>query len=144
MNRSALPFSFFVLLSFCLAMPAQADWSWNPFGGSKEKTASKSSASDWWPDWKMPKMPSMGWSRKPKPSSYSRSKATTWQKMSKTSKQWWAKTADILDPYPDPKPPVDESVSSTKKKKASFTSWFKKEEPKEYGSVSEWLKQDMP
>jgi hypothetical protein len=89
------------------------------------------------PEWKAPKMP---WSKPEKPNSYAKKNDTAWNRMSKTSKKWWEKTAEILDPYPDPKP---EPPSYAKPKKPSmFASWFKKEEPKKIESVNDFLKQE--
>ena len=119
-------------------------WSWNPFASKSESkdssplySKSSSGNKSWLPEWKAPKMP---WSSKDKPTSYAKKNDSAWKKMSKTSKQWWDKTADILDPYPEPKPATP--AYAKPKKPSMFASWFKKEEPKKIESVNDFLKQE--
>lgn len=157
-SRARASFGLSLFVVFLLtSSPAMADtWSWNPFGTKKKQTDSSplytsgksSSSGSWMPDWKMPqwkmpswKAPKMPWSKnQSRASSYSRNNTSTWQKMSRSTKRWWAKTAEALDPYPEPKSaPTYEDTP----KKSTFASWFKKEEPKKIESVNDFLKQDM-
>jgi hypothetical protein len=141
------------LASFSLVQPGYSqDWSWNPF---KESSASRddspiynvaqtSSKSSWMPSW--PKI-SNPFSKKsgPKVSSYSKSKTSTFNRMSKASKQWWNKTAELLDPYPDPKPSTYESLSKPDSKKGNwFTGMFQSDEPKKIETLPDWLRQETP
>jgi hypothetical protein len=125
--------------SFKKSTPLGQDkWDWNLFSDSKPDpvesplyASSSKKKSSWLPSWKSP------WPSKKTSSSYSRNNGTTWDRMKKSSKRFWAKTAEVLDPYPDPKP-----ESSTPPKKASgFSSWFKREEPKKIETVQDWLDQ---
>ncbi len=121
--------------------------SWNPFSTKQEPSekdpevvliASSSQSKSWWPEWKMPKMP---WTtaKKSPANSYTRREPSRWQKMSKTTKRWWNKTADILDPYPDPKP-----ASQTQSDKPLFGEWFgAKKEPNKIENVTDYLKQPV-
>lgn len=143
---------------FSLTAPCQAEtWNWNPFSSKKsQKDASplyisstkSTSSGSWLPDWKMPQMkmpsmPTMPWSKsKSKVSSYQKPKPSAWQRMSKTSKKWWNKTAEVLDPYPEPKT-TPSYTESTKKKSSWFTGWFQKEEPRKIETVNDFLGQEM-
>jgi hypothetical protein len=112
-------------------------WDWNLFSADKPNPAdsplyasSANKKSSWLPSWKMP------WSSKQPSSSYSRNNNSTWDRMKKSSKRFWAKTAEVLDPYPDPKPPTSEP-----KKDSGFFSWFKRDEPKQVKTVGDFLSQ---
>jgi hypothetical protein len=118
-------------------------WNWNPFEKKASPTSSplyanKSSSkkSTWWPEWKTPTMP---WSKKnSKVNSYAKKNSSLTKKMSQTTQRWWESTKAALDPYPDPKP-----IDSNAKSKTTFSSWFKREEPKKVESVNDFLKQKM-
>ena len=137
---------------FILFLPttAFADGWWNPFSKSSasrdssplypSSSSTSGSKSSWMPTFKAPKMP---WSKSgPKVGSYSRNKGSTWDKMSRTSKRWWNKTAEMLDPYPEPAP---EKYTPEKPKTNWFTGWFsKKDDGKKIETVPEWLGQPSP
>ena len=64
--------------------------------------------------------------------------------MSKSSKRWWNKTTQLLDPYPDPKPPKYSSTSEKAKKSNWFTGMFKTKEPEKVNNVTDFLKLPSP
>jgi len=140
-----------LILVFPTAASQADDWSWNPF--SKSATSPESAPiysgieeskpkSTWMPTFMPPKMP---WSKSDKRvSTYSRANSSKWSQLSKTSKRWWSKTAEVLDPYPDPKPTEYSKSSHDGKKKNWLTGWFQQDEPKETETVSEWLRQETP
>ncbi len=110
-------------------------WTWGPFSKSEASRDSSplysnanKSKSSWLPTMKWPRMP--GSNSGPRITSYSRSNTSTWGKMSKTSKRWFSKTAEMLDPYPDPKPSTyySSSSDSPKSKSGWFSGWFDKKE----------------
>ena len=123
-------------------------WTWGPFSkaaptrdNSPLYTAKPSTSKSWFSSMKMPKMP---WSKTgPRTSSYSRSNTSTWGKMSATSKRWWNKTTEMLDPYPDPKPSTYVSSSDSKKPKSSWLGgMFQKQESTEPRTANEFLRQE--
>lgn len=100
------------------------------------KFVSGSSNSSWFPEWSMP------WSKqttKPAVSSYKKKEDSAWDKFSKSSKQFWSKTAEVLDPFPDPKPTPPSATS--KAKPSVFSSWFKKGNDNDVNSVNDFLGQ---
>ena len=123
-------------------------WTWGPFSKASPSrdssplySKSSSSKSSWVPSMKMPRMP---WSSNtPRANSYSRSNASTWGKISKTSKRWWNNTAAALDPYPDPEPATYSTDSRSKKSNSNwFTGWFQKQESTEPKTANEFLRQE--
>ena len=123
-------------------------WTWGPFSKASSSRDSSplysntsSTKSSWMPSMKMPRMP---WSSStPRVNSYSRSNTSTWGKISKTSKRWWSKTAEVLDPYPDPKPATYSTNSDSKKSNSNwFTGWFQKQESTEPKTANEFLRQE--
>jgi len=102
---------------------------------------SSSEKTSWVPKWQAPKMP---WSKSQNVRSYSKPKTSTWNQMSRTSKRWWNKTTELLDPYPDPKPP---KYSSTPRK-APKSNWlprmFQPKEPETVNNVTDFLKLPPP
>ncbi len=152
MNIQAIRICAFLLFTGLVATPSLvlADgWTWGPFSkaaptrdNSPLYSSKSSSSKSWLPSMKMPKMP---WSNSssPRVSSYSRSNASTWGKMSAASKRWWSKTAEVLDPYPDPKPSTYVSSSDSKKPKSNwFTGMFQKQESSEPRTANEFLRQE--
>lgn len=152
-------FIFFVLTAFSISFFAGKtegadNWGfWNPFSKSKSSSSSSQSSyssssksKSWLPTWKTPTMP---WSKpKPRVSSYQKKNNSAWNSMSKTTKKWWNKTTELLDPYPDPKPPVDSSVADANKKKSGWFSWagWGKSEKKETETMGlpDFLRQKAP
>jgi hypothetical protein len=153
MNRQSIRIQSLLLFVAIATSPTYvlADgWTWGPFSKAESSrdasplysTKSSSASKSWMPTMKMPTMP---WSSKktgPRVSSYSRSNSSTWTKMSKTSKRWWSKTAEMLDPYPDPKPSTYASHSETKKPKTSMFNWFQPKESTEPRTANEFLRQE--
>lgn len=149
--RSQPSTGWMVLVMVCLfATPLKADdWIWNPFSKSSSKSSSSplyrnsstsKSKSSWLPQWSWPKSGRNG----PNVTTYSRSNTSTWSKMTKTSKQWWDKTTEMLDPYPDPKPSKYSSYPSDKKKDGWFDGWFKRDDSKKIETVPDFLRQESP
>ena len=103
--------------------------------GAQVTPISGSEKSSWMPEWKMPAMP---WSKPSKPTitSYKKKEETSWDKFSKGSKKFWAKTAEVLDPYPEPKP-----AGATDKKPSMFSGWFKQDDGKKVETVNDFLGQ---
>jgi len=124
-------------------------WTWGPFSKSNPSrdssplySNSNKSKSSWLPTMKWPKMP---WSSTgPRPSSYSRSKSSTWDRMGKTSKRWWNKTTEMLDPYPDPKPSTyySSNSDSQKSKRGWFDGWFGAKESEGPKTANEFFRQE--
>jgi hypothetical protein len=117
---------------------AQADdgWSLNPFSKSKESTAESSETkSSWVPS--MPKLKNPFSSK----SSTAKKKPSAWSKMSKTTKNWWNKTTDLLDPFPD-----DPAISTTEEEPSDgwLAGWFKPKPKEKYEDANEWLRQSRP
>jgi hypothetical protein len=106
----------------------------DPTDSPIEWIASKSKKQSWVPEWKNP------WSKKTSRTSYARNKPSNWDKFKRSNKQFWAKTAEVLDPYPDTVPASSNSSSSSSSS-SGFSSWFKREEPKKIESVQDWLSQ---
>ena len=136
-NQSTRIFGLFVfLVAATVPSTGYSDgWTWGPFSKSEASRDSSPlyskanrSKSSWLPTMKWPKAP---WSNNGlRTTSYSRSNTSTWGKVSKTSKRWFNKTAEILDPYPDPKPSTYTNNSDSKKSKPGFFSgWFQSKEP---------------
>jgi len=124
-------------------------WTWGPFSKSSPARDSSplyssrpsSAKSSWLPTMKMPRMP---WSsNNQRVSSYNRSKTSTWKNVSTTSKRWWNKTTEMLDPYPDPKPATYTDSESQKPKSSWFTGWFSSKEPDGPRTANEFFRQDM-
>lgn len=103
---------------------------WLEWIASNSKSSKKSSSS-WLPSW--------GTTKKPSSLSYSRNNKTTWQKFQQSSKQAWRKTADVLNPYPPPKP-----KSSKKSGNSWFSSWGEPKDTKKIDSVPDFLRQESP
>ena len=147
-----------LLTSFVvLVNSAQADdgWSLNPFSKSKPKASSSTSQSaekgSWMPDWEMPKMKAPNWMKSPfsKKKTTAKKKPSALSKMSKTTKNWWKKTTELLDPYPDEDPIPRETSSFVEKDTKPKGSWMsglwgsKKKEP-EYETVNDFLGAPTP
>ena len=133
----------FLFVSGCTSTPFAAFQKKNDSSASYTHIAAKKGSSSWLPSFKAPKMP---WSKsEPKVSSYSRSNGTTWNRMTKTSKKWWNKTTEVLDPYPDPKPSKYASSNASEKKKTNwFTGMFQPKETKKIETLPDWLRQESP
>ena len=110
------------------------EWNWNPFAKSESKSkpsplyTSTSSASkkSWMPEWKMPSMFS---TKKTNVNSYTRKEPSTFQKMSKSTSQWFSK----LNPFP----------KSTGYSAESKKSWFSPKQDNEVKTVNDFLSQKM-
>jgi hypothetical protein len=118
-------------MSCPLASNARAEeWNWNPFAKSETKSkpsplyTSTSSANkkSWMPEWKMPSMFS---TKKTNVNSYTRKEPSTFQKMSKSTSQWFSK----LNPFPK------STGYSTEPKK----SWFSPKQDNEVKTVNDFL-----
>ena len=143
--------SIAVLLFGCVtASVGSADeWNWNPFpksAWSRDSSPiytkiSSSEKTSWLPKWQSPKMP---WSQNPPVRSYPKPKTSTWNQLSKTSKRWWNKTTELLDPYPDPKPQKYSSKPKKDSKPNWFTGMFQPKEPEKVNNVTEFLKLPVP
>ena len=123
-----------------LVCPAQAESGWklpnlNPFSKKTNSSASKKSSF---------KMPSLipSWGEKKSHSS----QPSTWSKMTDGTKDFFSKTADMLNPWDTPSSKkTHSSFNKKKEKKSLFASWFsQKEEPRKPRSVAEFLKQPRP
>lgn len=144
-------------IGFLLAFGSIGSTAYAQFPASSSKDASSASGQDseewltwiaksgkvkkssWLPSWKPP-TPSLPWSKPKGPTSYSTNNKTTVQKMSQASKRWWNKTAELLDPYPEPK---TKSVTSESGK--SWFSWFGgAKEERRYNNVPDFLGGEMP
>ena len=125
------------------------EWNWNPLPKSAwsrdsspiYRNISSSEKTSWLPKWQTPKMP---WSKSPTVRSYPKSKTSTWNQVSKTSKRWWNKTTELLDPYPDPKPPKYSSPPGKASKPKWFTGMFQRKEPDKRNTLEGFLGQDRP
>ena len=110
------------------------EWNWNPFAKSESKSkpsplyTSTSSASkkSWMPEWKMPSMFS---TKKTNVNSYTRKEPSTFQKMSKSTSQWFSK----LNPFPK-----STGYSAEPKK-----SWFSPKQDNEVKTVNDFLRKKM-
>jgi len=96
----------------------------------------------WFPTWSPFKSSKSTGSSLASQSSYSKNNKTTWQKMSMTSKRWWRKTAEFLDPYAPPKPTP--GVTSKSSGSNWLTGWMKPKEENNIETVPEFLKQGLP
>ena len=125
------------------------EWDWNPLPKSAwsrdsspiYNNISSSEKTSWLPKWQTPKMP---WSKNQNFRSYSKPKTSTWNQMSRTSKRWWNKTTELLDPYPDPKPPKYSPTPGKAPKSNWFTRMFQPKEPEKPRTVPEFLRQESP
>ncbi|MFN7891497.1 MAG: hypothetical protein ACK5OC_14490 [Pirellula sp.] len=128
-----------VLLLLAMSCPLASnthaeEWNWNPFAKSESKSkpsplyTSTSSASkkSWMPEWKMPSMFS---TKKTNVNSYTRKEPSTFQKMSKSTSQWFSK----LNPFPK-----STGYSAEPKK-----SWFSPKQDNEVKTVNDFLSQKM-
>ena len=138
---------FVFLLSFNAASLVRADgWTWGPFSKSSSTrdssplySKSPSGSKSWLPTMKMPKMP---WSSSsPRVNTYSRNNTSAWGKMTKTSKRWWNKTTDLLDPYPDPKPTTYSTADSKPSKPSFWSGWLGSKEPEGPRTANDFLAQ---
>jgi len=101
-------------------------------------SSSSTSNTSFWSGWTTPKMPTWSSSKPNSFKSYSPRK-TTWQKFQDGSKRAWRKTLDILDPYPEPKPP-----SASSNSKNNWMSGWGQPKEKKINSVPDFLKQESP
>ncbi len=128
-----------VLLVLAMSCPLASnthaeEWNWNPFAKSETKSkpsplyTSTSSANkkSWMPEWKMPSMFS---TKKTNVNSYTRKEPSTFQKMSKSTSQWFSK----LNPFPK-----STGYSAEPKK-----SWFAPKQDNEVKTVNDFLSQKM-
>ncbi len=127
-------------------------WTWGPFSkpsASRDSSPlyssrSTSAKSSWLPTMKIPRMP---WSsNNQRVTSYPRSNTSTWTKMSKTSKRWWNKTVEMLDPYPDPKPQTTPYISNSESRKSKsswFSGWFSSKETEVPRTANDFLAGEM-
>ncbi|MFN7448323.1 MAG: hypothetical protein ACK56W_14600 [Pirellula sp.] len=130
-----------VLLVLAMGCPLAStthaeEWNWNPFAKSESKSKSKpsplytstSSANkkSWMPEWKMPSMFS---TKKTNVNSYTRKEPSTFQKMSKSTSQWFSK----LNPFP----------KSTGYSAEPKRSWFAPKQDNEVKTVNDFLSQKM-
>jgi hypothetical protein len=110
------------------------EWNWNPFAKSESKSrpsplytnTSSANKKSWMPDWKMP---SMFGSKKTNVNSYTRKEPSTFQKMSKSTSQWFSK----LNPFPK-----STGYSAEPKK-----SWFSPKQDNDVKTVNDFLSQKM-
>ena len=110
------------------------EWNWNPFAKSETKSkpsplytsTSSTNKKSWMPDWKMP---SMFGTKKTNVNSYTRKEPSTFQKMSKSTSQWFSK----LNPFPK-----STGYSAEPKK-----SWFSPKQDNEVKTVNDLLSQKM-
>ncbi len=125
------------------------EWNWNPLPKSAWSRDSSpiytniasSEKSSWLPKWQTPKMP---WSKSPTVRSYTKPKASTWNQINKTSKRWWNKTTELLDPYPDPKPTKYSSTAGKAPKSNWLPRMFQPKEPETVNNVTDFLKLPAP
>jgi hypothetical protein len=124
-----------VLLVLAMSCPLASnthaeEWNWNPFAKSETKSkpsplyTSTSSANkkSWMPEWKMPSMFS---TKKTNVNSYTRKEPSTFQKMSKSTSQWFSK----LNPFP----------KSTGYSAEPKRSWFSPKQDNEVKTVNDFL-----
>ena len=125
-----------VLAMSCpLASNARAEeWNWNPFAKSESKSkpsplytsTSSTNKKSWMPEWKMPSMFS---TKKTNVNSYTRKEPSIFQKMSKSTSQWFSK----LNPFP----------KSTGYSAEPKRSWFSPKQDNEVKTVNDFLSQKM-
>lgn len=126
-----------LVLAICCPLASNThaeEWNWNPFAKSESKSkpsplyTSTSSANkkSWMPEWKMPSMFS---TKKTNVNSYTRKEPSTFQKMSKSTSQWFSK----LNPFPK-----STGYSAEPKK-----SWFSPKQDNEVKTVNDFLSQKM-
>jgi hypothetical protein len=135
--------------SFTASVGSAQEWNWNPLSKSAwSRDASplytniaSSEKTSWLPKWQSPKMP---WSKSPPVRSYPKPKTSTWNQINNTSKRWWNKTLELLDPYPEPKLPKYNPPSGKKPKSNWFGGMFQPKEPPNPKTVTEFLGQDIP
>jgi hypothetical protein len=110
------------------------EWNWNPFAKSESKSkpsplytsTSSTNKKSWMPEWKMPSMFS---TKKTNVNSYTRKEPSTFQKMSKSTSQWFSK----LNPFP----------KSTGYSAEPKRSWFSPKQDNEVKTVNDFLSQKM-
>jgi hypothetical protein len=128
-----------VLLLLAMSCPLASnthaeEWNWNPFAKSESKSkpsplytsTSSTNKKSWMPEWKMPSMFS---TKKTNVNSYTRKEPSTFQKMSKSTSQWFSK----LNPFPK-----STGYSAEPKK-----SWFSPKQDNEVKTVNDFLSQKM-
>jgi hypothetical protein len=128
-----------VLLVLAMSCPLASnthaeEWNWNPFAKSESKSkpsplytsTSSTNKKSWMPEWKMPSMFS---TKKTNVNSYTRKEPSTFQKMSKSTSQWFSK----LNPFPK-----STGYSAEPKK-----SWFSPKQDNEVKTVNDFLSQKM-
>jgi hypothetical protein len=126
-----------VLLVLAMSCPLASnthaeEWNWNPFAKSESKSkpsplytsTSSTNKKSWMPEWKMPSMFS---TKKTNVNSYTRKEPSTFQKMSKSTSQWFSK----LNPFPK-----STGYSAEPKK-----SWFSPKQDNEVKTVNDFLRQ---
>jgi hypothetical protein len=90
-------------------------WSWGGIFSSKTSKTdvgvqSVTSKSSWMPEWKMP---DVAGSVKKVGMSVSTTTSNAWNVTSRSTKQAWKKTTEMLDPFPDDKNPKATSTSTS-------------------------------
>ena len=128
-----------VLLLLAMSCPLASnthaeEWNWNPFAKSESKSkpsplytsTSSTNKKSWMPEWKMPSMFS---TKKTNVNSYTRKEPSTFQKMSKSTSQWFSK----LNPFPK-----STGYSAEPKK-----SWFSPKQDNEVKTVNDFLRKKM-
>ena len=128
-----------VLLVLAMSCPLASnthaeEWNWNPFAKSESKSkpsplytsTSSTNKKSWMPEWKMPSMFS---TKKTNVNSYTRKEPSTFQKMSKSTSQWFSK----LNPFPK-----STGYSAEPKK-----SWFSPKQDNEVKTVNDFLRKKM-
>ena len=128
-----------VLLVLAMSCPLASnthaeEWNWNPFAKSESKSkpsplytsTSSTNKKSWMPEWKMPSMFS---TKKTNVNSYTRKEPSTFQKMSKSTSQWFSK----LNPFP----------KSTGYSAEPKRSWFAPKQDNEVKTVNDFLSQKM-
>jgi hypothetical protein len=128
-----------VLLVLAMSCPLASnthaeEWNWNPFAKSESKSkpsplytsTSSTNKKSWMPEWKMPSMFS---TKKTNVNSYTRKEPSTFQKMSKSTSQWFSK----LNPFP----------KSTGYSAEPKRSWFSPKQDNEVKTVNDFLSQKM-
>ena len=116
------------------------EWIANKSKKSSFSSGKSSSGTSWWTGSKSGSKVTSPMTR-----SYSINNKTTYQRMSLSAKRMWNRTAEFLDPFPEPK---SKSVVQTQKSSKSWWSsmsegWGGKE-AKRSQSVSEFIGQDIP
>ncbi len=142
---------------FACPSPLMADGWWESWTGSnKSKTIDTERTKIKWPSASLPKWQTPSWmtpSFMRRSTTSKRKSASTWSKMSKATKNWWDKTVDLLDPYPDPKPVQEDSsvygnFADSKKKPKTKGSWMSglwgTKEKEEVQTIGDWMDLSRP